>query len=422
MAQLVCESGGSILTSEVVSEVNNQDTRDIWSYLYYADEDDTKHRVLAMDRENMLLARDIPLTDTAHAGSVDRAGFTDRMYVRSATFSNDPDAHIEVINAVSGKWIKKIPLNYRPRSSGGFNRYRNLQAISTKDEAYCNVIDIDSDTVVITVGVDHTTETIGGNDGGNATGHTVWLDANHFALLDRYRNNIQVYKINEDYPPYTTTLTSTLDTLTGCHSLRSAEAGLLLQDRTFFAAIEGSTAVKDNVLPQLWKLSFDSSTGVLAQVDTMVFPGVTVDWNIHHFGIMGDIIAVPIMQLSGGNGEVFTINKDAWTLTGKQYTAGNGSGHCEGSVSQNMIVVTNHYGNDVTLIDLDDDSVVNVEIATEIESYGTYIQSHANHVTEDGLYYHFFETANGIFMEIDLVAKTLTRQITTGGKPIQSVS
>ncbi len=119
---------------------------------------------------------------------------------------------------------------------------------------------------------------------------------------------------------------------------------------------------------------------------------------------------------------MFTINKDAWTLTGKQYTAGNGSGHCEGSVSQNMIVVTNHYGNDVTLIDLDDDSVVNVEIATEIESYGTYIQSHANHVTEDGLYYHFFETVVGIFMEIDLVAKTLTRQITTGGKPIQSVS
>lgn len=390
---------------------------DIWEYLYYADEDDSNPRVLGMNTETMTLAKEIALLPNAHAGSVDRAGFLDKMYVRTAGHR-----HIEVINPVSGKFIKKIDLNFKPRSSGGYNRYRGLQAMSTKENPYVNVIDVASDTVVITVG--STGGSPHGNDGGNATGHTIWLDADHFALLDRHNVNVQIYKINESKPPYTTTLTQTLATPTGCHSLRSLEAGLLLQDRTFYAGIEGSLA--DVVVPQIIKYTFDSSTGELSQVGAPItFPGTDENWSIHHFGINSDIIAVPVTPKDGSNngkGIVFTIDLANWTLNPTTYNAGLGAGHCDYSKTMNTFVVTNHYDNYVTLLELNTDTVTNVTIADETISWGHYTQSHANHISKDGLFYYFFETANGIFMEIDLVNKVVSRQVATGGEPIQSYS
>ncbi len=403
-----------------LNKIEDRMDKDIWDYLYYADEEDPNARILAMDRDLMVLAKEIPLTQNAHVGSVDRAGFTDRMYCRTATGTGDP--HIEVINAVSGKWIKKIPLNYRPRSSGGFNRYRNLQALSTKDNPWANVIDIDSDTVVITVGNDYgPSEGPKGNDGGNATGHTVWLDANHFALLDRHLPGFRIYKIDGNYPPYSVNETDTITTPTGCHSLRCEMPGLLLQDTVFYAAIEGELGT--SVLPQMIKYDFDASTGTLTQNGAAItFPGVDASWNIHHFGCGNGKLVVPVMQETDADGEVFVIDLATWALEPTSFTAGIGAGHANYSEQLDMWVITNHYDNRVTLIEMDTGIVTHVTIAAETESYGTYIQSHANHVTQDGLFYHFFETANGIFIEIDLTTKTKTREVTTGGKPIQSVS
>ncbi len=402
--------------NKIESELHNlsyNDYTNVWRLYTYADEE--IDRVLGMDPVSMTLAREVDLPAGAHAGSCDRAGFTDKMYVRT-TGSRD----IDVIDLQTGTWLRKITLNYKPRSSGGFNQYRGLQAISTKENPYVNVIDVATDKVVITVGADGGAPD--GNDGGNATGHTVWLDGDHFAILDRHANEIRVYKVNEAFPPYTTTLTDTVDTLTGCHSLRSVEAGLLLQDRVFYAAIEGSSG--GSILPQMWKLTFSSATGQFTKDVTMItFPDITIDWNIHHFGLnsAGTLMAVPV-SISSANGEVFTIDLDTWALTGHKYIVGLGSGHADFSNQLNLCVITNHYGNTVSIIDLTLHVVTNVVIATGPEVYGTYIQSHANHVSEDGLFYYFFETALGIFMEIDLTTKTLTRQVTTGGKPIQSVS
>ncbi len=426
---LSCEVDGTITAGDLVSYVNKLLPQNIWNFYYYADEDVTNSRIVVMDGDTMEMCREIPCSRvSAHPGSVDRAGYTDKLYSR--TTEDNSGYRLEVSDAYSGKWIKDIPFNYPPRSSGGFNQYRGLQAISTKVEPYINVVDANTDTVVITVGDDHTVETIGGNDGGNATGHAVWLDANHFALLDRYRNQIRVFKINEDYPPYTTTETHTLDIPTGCHSLRSAESGHLFSDRVFYAVIEGSTAAKDNVLPQIIKYTFDSSTGVLTPVDSPItFEGVTgsnvtVDWNIHHVGISpdGTKMFVPI-SVPTGNGQVFEINLSTWVVRDIVWDAGLGCGHADISDVNSRVVITNHYGNTVTIIYMTDDSFVNVAIGVDPEVWGTYTQSHKNHIGGNGRYYFFFQTALGIFYKIDLTTDGIIGQSEAlGGTIIQSQS
>ncbi len=396
----------------VVSKVDKFPIGDIWNWMYYADEDDTNPRVLGMNAETMTLDSEIVLTDNAHAGSCDRAGDTDKMYVRTAGHR-----HIEVINITTGRWIKSIDLNYKPRSSGGYNKYRRLQAISTKEMAWANVIDVDTDKVVITVGSDG--GATDGNDGGNATGHTVWLDANHFALLDRMHNNIQVYRINECFPSYTTTLMQTVSTDTGCHSLRSAESGHLFSDRVFYAAIEGS--VSGDVVPHMIKYTFDSLTGLLTPVGSPIYLGGVNTGGIHHFGIGNGFIMVPVFDTNGINNRVYQIDYDTWTLTGKEYPVGVKCGHADYSKAQDVWAIINHNDNFLSLIDMSDDSINNIVVSTAISGSG-FIQSHANHISNDGRFYYFFEAVEGIFIEIDLSTKVLSRQVVTGGKPVQSYS
>jgi hypothetical protein len=394
---------------------------DVWDLIFYADEEDD--RVIGMNLDSMQVECEIGLTEGAHAGSCDQAGDTHKMYVRTAATDHP---WIEVIDLTTGKWLRKIPLPHKPRSSGGYNKYRRLQAVSTKVYPWIAVIDVDTDTVVFKVGED--TGTPHGNDGGNATGHTVWLDKDHVAMLDRHHKNIQIYKFENDAPPYTVTLTQTIATPTGVHSLRSAEAGLLLSDRVFFAAIEGSVASQDNVVPQMWKMTFDSATGTfdVANKEVAVFPGTTADWGIHHFGVdnTNNQILVPIFHKGTAESTGYLIDIDTWSVSSTTYTLGMHAGHADYSAALNKWAITNHDGNSVTIIDMNDYTIHNVVIPslTDPEHYGTMTQSHANHISRDGKFYCFFETRHGIFIEIDLETYQISRQTVTGGKPVQSFS
>jgi hypothetical protein len=305
-----------------------------------------------------------------------------------------------------------------------FSHEKALQIISTKVEPYAQVIDVATDRVVITVGSDHTTETIGGNDGGNATGHSGWLDPNHFYLMDRYRNSIFVYKINEDYPPYTVTLTDTFITNTSAHSLNPAEPRHLLSTNVFYIAVEGSVASKDNVVPRVIKVTFDRISGTLHEEAFLEFPGATVDSRLHHFGInpSGTLMGVPLSDVNNtGNDVAYVVDLDTFTIT-NQYDVGLGAGHCDFSDSRNILCVTNHYDNFVSLIDMNNDTVTNINISSETPSWGSYIQSHRNWVTKDGNFFYMFETKIGTFLEFELLNLTLNRSTVTGGTPIQSTS
>ncbi len=483
-------AGGGVTPAEAIASgtlTANVTNSNIFNYLYYADEADstnenpngTNSRILGMNPITMKLEKIIDLPNYAHPGSCDRVAMGDKMYVRSATTKNPDgsamssgggDRYMTVVDMVSAKTIKTIALNWKPRSSGAYNRYREMHAVTTKEKPWIHLIDCPTDKIIFSAGDDSPTYAEPqGNDGGNATGHAVWLDANHFALLDRMNVNIQVFRIQGAYPPYTVTTTQTIPLPSGCHSLRSIESGLLFRDTTFIAAIEG-TYGEINGVPdspsELWKFEFtiDGSGNGTLQLTTdgssgngkYVFSGdgcgleaLGLNDNIHHFGcatINGrKTIGIPLTKTN----TVRFIDVETWTLTdGTQgtdlrpsttleyYTVGGGdpvsAGHIDFCTAGGMqlAITTNHKGDTVSVIDLNDKSVTEIPIPTLVNSAMTvgsdFVQSHANHVI--GTNYYFFdcylnEPANsGTFYEIDLVTKTVSRSTRTGGHPVQSFS
>ena len=45
-----------------------------------------------------------------------------------------------------------------------------------------------------------------------------------------------------------------------------------------------------------------------------------------------------------------------------------------------------------------------------------------NKISADGLFMHLFSVQDGIFIEVDLTTKAVTRTLYTGGTPVQSNS
>jgi hypothetical protein len=247
---------------------------------------------------------------------------------------------------------------------------------------------------------------------------------------------IRIYKINNNYPPYDVTVTQKLDTPTGCHSLRTlgtpkvstsdvGTSGHLLTNRIFFAAIEGDNDPNNEVAPEMWKMTFDSSTGTLSTPEVVTFPGTDKDWGIHHFGVSSDgkTIMVPIFHLNTLDSTVYKIDVDTWSVNSTTYPAGARAGHADYCESQNMWVITNHDDKFITLIDMNTNTSQNLELPTLANispNYGHMVQSHANHVIGD--YYYTFDYEHGEFYKIDLSTKSIHSHVHTGGRPVQSVS
>ncbi len=424
-------------------ELHQPDDTEVFDLLYFADEMDstvanpngTNSRVLGMNVKTMTLDNEIKLKPYSHAGSCDRAGLTNKMYVRTATTHYDPARYLGIVDLVTGQWVGEISMNFKPRSSGAFNSHLNMHAISTKEFPWIHLIDVATDTIVFSdgrsVGVPH------GNDGGNATGHSVWLDKDHVALLDRHTPSFHIYKVTGSGA--TTSVVKTQEILldTGCHSLRSQNPSQMIDDDIFFAAIEGESGTSFN--PEMKKYQFDSDNGTLTEIGSVLFQSYIGSFGtndaIHHFGCGTyngkDIIVVPLTK----SNRVFVIDVETWTLDSNltppphgYYELAGGdpvsAGHADfcSNGGLNLVVITNHKGNVVSVIDLDSKTSKDIAIPS-LQHYtnGTsFSQSHANKVI--GTNYYFFEAVNGIFYEIDLIKQEINRSFVTGGKPVQSTS
>ncbi len=435
----------------------------VFNFLYYADEHtDTdlngvsnRSRVVAIDPVTMTVAKTIELPRFGKAGSCDRAGLTDKMFVRTATTNDEngsatTDRFLTMVDMVDAKMTKKIPLNYKPRSSGSWNQYRNLHVISTKEKPWAHVIDVVTGRVVISVGNDNPSHPnpIGNDSRSNSTGHSCWLDADHFALLDKHEPNIQIYRVNEDHPPYTTTLMQTISTPSGSHSLKSFDRDFLLADRTFVLALEGSNTTAGDPTdsyPQVWKMTFDSSSGQLTNTTDgasnngkIIFSDTSYTDAIHHVGVATlpsgqRIVAVPVY----GKNRLYTIDFETWIIdasispptTSGYYQVGNGAGtgtkpaHADYCAAENRFVVTNHNGKTVSIVDFATKSVFEwtvPSLASWTEGSG-FAQSHANHVI--GSNYYFAETINSKFYEMNIANNgTSYRVVDVHGKLVQSFS
>ena len=384
----------------------------IWSYYYYADPDPAFNRVVVMDPKSMTMVGSIWVPGFS-PHSADRAGNTNKMYVRTTGVKS-----FDVINAATQTYVKTVPLPHKPRAAGAYNQYRNLQLISGKDQPMVSIIDVATDTVVGTVGpYVKEGQTISGNCGGNATGHSGWLDKDHFTLLDRYNDEVVIYQVVQNADgTYSFPVTQKLAMPTGVHTLDVDVPDRSLTKALFFAAVEGSKS--KNVRPHLWELVYDWN-GKFIPGRKAYFDGVGSDNKIHHYSISPD--GKQIWQPVCLNKKLYVIDI-ATMKTVKTYPIGLGGGHVNFSKQLNLAIVTNHFDDSVTIIDMKTDQVWNVNITYAPEQDGLFIQSHLNWVSPDGKYYYIFATHDGVFVEIDLVNKTVSRAVETGGTPEQSTS
>jgi len=80
----------------------------IWDYRYYADPE--LDRVVVIDPKVMRLVGWFPTIANGHPGSADRAGYTDRMYVRTTGPSTGRFHTYDVVNARTLQLIESIHL------------------------------------------------------------------------------------------------------------------------------------------------------------------------------------------------------------------------------------------------------------------------------------------------------------------------
>ena len=383
----------------------------IWSYYYYADPDPAFNRVVVMDPASMTEVASVWVPGPS-PHSADRAGFTDRMYIRTTG-----QKAFDVINARTMSYDKTVALPHKPRAAGAYNKYRNLQLISGKDQPMVSIIDVATDSVLGTVGPTvKAGQTISGNCGGNATGHSTWLDADHFTLLDRYNDVIVVYKVVQNGGGYNFVETDRLPMLTGVHTIDVDVLDKSLTKRVFYAEVEGSRS--KNVAPHLMELSYDGN-GHLIPGRVTLFPGVTSSDMTHHYSISPD--GKYIWQPMCLSKQLFVIDRSTMQIV-KTYPIGLGGGHVNFSPQLNLAIVTNHFDQDVTIINMGTEEVWNVHITDAHEEVNLFIQSHLNWVSPDGRFFYIFATHEGNFIEIDLTNKTVSRTYYTGGTPEQSTS
>jgi hypothetical protein len=382
----------------------------IWTYYYYADPSPL-NRVVVMDPASMTEVASIWVPGLS-PHSADRAGFTDKMYIRTAGVQS-----FDVINARTQSYEKTVALPHKPRAAGAYNKYLNLQLISGKDHPMVSVIDVATDTVVGTVGpYVQPGQSISGNCGGNATGHSNWLDANHFTLLDRYNDEITVYKITPNGAGgYDIVETQKLPMLTGVHTLDVDVPDKSLTKRVFYAAVEGS--VKKNVAPHIMEMTYDGN-GHLIPGRVVQFPGIGSSEMIHHYGIAPDGKIWMPMCLSK---KLFVIDTNTMQVV-QTYNIGLGGGHVNFSAPLSLAIVTNHFDHAVTIINMVTGEEWPVKITDAHEEVNLFIQSHLNWVSPDGKFFYIFATHDGVFVEIDLTTKSISRTYYTGGTPEQSTS
>jgi hypothetical protein len=400
--------------------------------LYYVDprpEENGQNRALRIDYGTMSYTS-LPVRGI-NPHSIDRAGESDRFYIRTQNSYS-----FDVVNFNTGE-VKTVPLgDHKPRAIGAYNKKYNLQLLSAKDMPVVDVIDVNNDRVIATLG-DRSTynnSQITSNAGsGSATGHAIWLDEDHFVLIDRVNRQTVVYKVitNTD-GSYQFTETSSIEAGTAFHALERVTHPRTRKDLTTFYAL-GEGDLTKSFAPYILELTFDPKTGVLSRAkrengeDRVVYLTNStqeidnVKPTTHHAGITpdGKYFVAPVFD-----GKVYFINRKTMK-TEKILQAELGAAHVEFSNTLNLAIVTNHFAQELTIIDL---STLEVKKHLFISNHRFdpnnkhLLQPHFSYLSEDGRYFYTFATQDGMFLKIDLQTLEIVDRLHTGGAPEQAHS
>jgi hypothetical protein len=383
--------------------------------LYYVDprpEENGLNRALRIDYLNW------SYTDLNVSGinphSLDRAGDSDKFYVRTQNSNS-----FDVINFVTGE-VKTVELgDHQPRAIGATNLKYHLQILSARNMQVFDIIDTTTDTIIETIG-DRTPTP------GVTTGHALWFDEDHFGLIDRKNKQVRVFKVVDNGGLLSFVQTNVLDSTASFHAIERVAHPRTREDLvTFYANAEGSVA--DGQPPFILELKFDPATGSLTNTRQTVLSQSTekvqgISPVTHHSGISPDgrYFYAPVFD-----GKVYIIDRATMSIV-KVLDAALGAAHIEFSDSLNLAIVTNHFSNKLTIIDLATQTVkANIDIGQGQEFHEEekhLLQPHFSYLSKDGKKFYTFATQDGTFLEINLETLTIDRKLVTGGAPEQAHS
>ena len=420
-------------TSELRSKVIPIDTNIDFgiepNVLYYADpriEENGLNRAIRIDYNAMNFNE--VATNGINPHSIDRAGKTNRFYIRTQNSYS-----FDVVNFETGS-VKTVNLEnkernvveHKPRAIGAYNRKYNIQLLSSLDMPVVDVIDVSTDNVIATLGDQIKDFTITANGGKSATGHAFWFDENHFGLIDRVSNKIRLYRVSrasDDSLEFT--LIQDFITREPVHAVERISNARNKTDRnTFYAMINGDIGKK--VAPGVLELKFnhdyeriESSREVIFE-DSVESVGV-IKATTHHSAVSPDYkyFIVPVLT-----GKVYFINRQTMKID-KVVEAKLGAAHVNISKEENLVIITNHFSEYVTFINATTLEVVkNLDISETVfhPDEKHLIQPHFSYVGENGRYYYTFATQDGKFLKIDLKTLEVVESLYTGGAPEQAHS
>jgi len=450
-------------------------------YLYFADPEPSengKNRVLRINYEKMRFNENddsIELTEDAYLldgesysnpHSVDRAGKTNKFYVRTQNSYS-----FDVVAVMNGKlqYVKTVPLfvnidgeevKYSPRAFGAYNAKYDIQLLSGKNASrytMIGIVDVKTDKII-----KHIYKPING-DGSATTGHAKWLDADHFAVVDRGNHSLNVYKIfiNEE-GKIDAKNTGSIDTDTPVHAIsRVKNPKSKLDLNTFFIMGESTDRNGTKIPPFVRKLVLNAQTGKFKAVqscntttscgsstacstktsctsakscetptscatresnssDIALFFDTDYDKlkekNIpattHHINSSSDgkYLVVPVYD-----GKIYKVDRVNMRIVDSVDTGvekGLGAAHVEFSNSLNLAVVTNHWSPYITILDVSNNEF-KIKGYVKIYRDGSHdaydpeekhlMQPHFAQISEDGKYFYTFASQdNGKFVRVNL--------------------
>ena len=178
----------------------------------------------ANDRVTIVDVEDMTLRPHVYTGNLITYTVDEVYGMKKAYVVNRGSDAIDVIDVNTMNITKTIALKHFPRSSEAINTTLGLAEASGMDKAMASIIDINTDEVISTVGINEAVnidKTTGEIHGGNhATGHPFWFDDNHFALLDRNNSKVITYSISRSQNgAWNTTELNTINTTTSVHQI-----------------------------------------------------------------------------------------------------------------------------------------------------------------------------------------------------------
>ena len=394
----------SISAAILFSACGNDDTTEpVTITAFYGDK--LNDRVVVMDVNNMTQKTSV-YTHGVDPYPVDRAGKLDKVYAITRSSNS-----IDVIDSNTYEPKGLIHLSHFPRSSEAYNATLGLQYVTGADKPMGSLIDVNTDTVVSTVGLNAVFTPVA-NDygGGNATGHPFWFSDSQFALIDRPNRMIHVYTITKDAGgAYVTTLFSSIATPTAVHHFVKRDNS----DNFFYAIAEGNTATTPPTI-----VKYELTATALNEISSVALSGAgaaLADMGSHHADMHPDGVHI---YVGSNEGNMYVVDTSTMTIT-TTIPTGAGTGHTTFVPDRGIAIVTNHKDTFVTVIDIANHTFIKNITVSGASIHGAILQSHSTFINPNMDAFYAFATDNGVFYELNLDTLEVSRTVETGGTPLQ---